>query len=272
MHHAGDAEHGVAAVEQGLDDVAHGHGDGIEGRALALDDLAAGGADVVLDLIQVQLCGEVLAVVQVLAVVGKAHRGDAHGVPRHEGAVAVLTQHEGVHVLVADGEALGDAGAQARAVQQRAGADDAVLRDAGDAVEGVGQHVHRIADEHVQRVRRVLHDLGRDGLEDVDVDLAQLQAGLTGLAGNAGRDDDDVGARGVLIAAGVDLAGLHKRRALADVHGLAQRLLGVDVDHHDLRNQALHGHRICDGGTHAARADDGYFIAHAIHLQCAIDR
>ena len=179
----------------------------------------------------------------------------------------MLAQHEGVHVLVADGQALGDAGAQAGAVQQRAGADDAALRDAGDAVEGVGQHVHRIADEHVQRVGRILHDLGRDGLENVDVDLAQLQAGLAGLAGNAGRDDDDIGARRVLIAAGIDLAGLHERRALADVHGLAQCLLGVDVDHHDLRNEPLHRHGIGDGGTHAACADDCNFVAHAIHLR-----
>ena len=53
-----------------------------------------------------------------------------------------------------------------------------------------------------------------------------------------------------------------ERRALADIHGFTQCLLGIDVNHDNFRYQALHCEGESDGGANAACADNRYFISH----------
>ena len=53
------------------------------------------------------------------------------------------------------------------------------------------------------------------------------------------------------------------RRALADVHGLAERLLLVDVDDYDLVRRVLDRHHESDGGADVARSDDGDLGLHS---------
>ena len=135
-----------------------------------------------------------------------------------------------VDVLRADVEPAGQRGLQAAGVEDGAGADDVVFRHAGNLVEDVGQHVDRVGDDHIERVRRNRDDLGRDVLHDIDVDLRQLQPGLAGLARHAGRDGDDVGIRGRGIVAGTDDGRRAVRNTLIDVQRFAERLRPVDIN------------------------------------------
>ena len=182
--------------------------------------------------------------------------GDVDEAPGHEGGVAVLAVDVRVDILRADAEALGQRRLQTAGVQDRAGADDMALGNAGDLVEHVGQHVDRVGDDDIDRVRRGGGDLRGDVLEDVDVGLRQLQPALPGLAGKTRGDDDDVGARRGVIVAGTDDRRGTERRALINVHRLAERLLLVDVDQDDLGRGTLDHQVVCDRGADAACADN----------------
>ena len=176
--------------------------------------------------------------------------------PGHEGRIAVLAVDVRVDVLRADVEPAGQRGLQAAGVENGAGADDMIFGHAGDLMEHIGQHVDRVGHDDIERVRRDRDDLGRDVLHDIDVDLRQLQTGLTGLARHAGRDDDDVGIGGSGIVAGTDDGRRAVRHALIDVQRLAERLRPVDVDQNDLRCDPLDHQVIRDGCPHIASADN----------------
>ena len=163
-------------------------------------------------------------------------------------------------VVLIDAIVLAQAGAQARRVEDRAGADQVILGNAGELQEGIGQNVDRVADDDIDRVGRILRDLGDDHLGDVHIGLRQLKAGLAGLSGNAGRQDHDVRAGSVAVVAGIDRARVAERRALTDVERLTKRLLAVDVDHHDLGRETHDRQRVGNGRTDAAGSDDCNFV------------
>lgn len=133
------------------------------------------------DLVVVEVDHDALVELDQFLIVGKADRGNLGDRPRHEAGLAVLAENVGVHVLLGNGQILGDAGAQTRGVQQRAGADDAVLRNAGNLAENVGQNVDRVGDDDIGRVRAGADDLGGNLLDDVYVGLRKVDARLAGL-------------------------------------------------------------------------------------------
>ena len=167
----------------------------------------------------------------------------------------MLTVDVRVHILRTDEKALGKRGLEAAGVKNRARADDLVLGKPGNFVEHVGQHVHGIRNEDIDGLRRDAHNLRGDVLEDVDVHLRKLQPGLAGLSRKAGGDDHDVGVCRRLIVARTDDGGRTERRALIDVQRLAERLLLVDVDQHDLRSRTLNHQVVGNGRTDTARAN-----------------
>ena len=168
----------------------------------------------------------------------------------------MLAENVGVHVLLGNGQVLGDAGTQAGGIQQGAGTDDALLRDAGDLAENVSQDIHGVGHDDVGGIGADRGDLGHDALEDVDVGIDQIDTGLAGLAAHAGGDDNDIAALSGIIVAGVYVYRLaEQRRALMDVHGLAHRLIFVDIDDHDFVGDVLE--RKCKSGcrTYGTGAD-----------------
>ena len=180
----------------------------------------------------------------------------------------MLAEDVGVYVLLVDAVILRNARAEAGGVEDRARADDLVLRQLRIAAEDVGQDVDRVRDDDIGRVRCEGRDLRDDRLHDVDVRLREVEAGLPGLARDAGGEDDDIGIAGVPVRPGVDGDGRAERRALPDVERFAEGLLAVDVDHDDLGGQPLHGQRVRDGGTDRSGSDDGDF-GHGIILRRA---
>ena len=85
---------------------------------------------------------------------------------------------------------------------------------------------------------------------------------MPGLAGEAGRHDDDVGARGVRVVVGADDPGVvaDDRRRLGEVEALALRQPLDDVDEDDVREAGL-GDPLGGGGADVAGADDGDLVA-----------
>ena len=85
----------------------------------------------------------------------------------------------GVNIFGADTEPPGQLRLEPGGVQGSTGADDPLLRDAGGLVKDIGQHVHRVGDDDIQRLRRGLGDFGGDVPDDAGVGLNQLQPGLS---------------------------------------------------------------------------------------------
>ena len=127
---------------------------------------------------------------------------------------------------------------QTAGVEHGAGTDDVALGQAGHLDSGVGQNINRVGDDEQNAVEARLLNLGNNGLKDVDVLVNQVQAGLTGLLGSTGGDDDHGGVGDIGIIASVDLHRLGKRHAVRDIQGLALGAVLVHVDEDHLGEQA----------------------------------
>ena len=75
-------------------------------------------------------------------------------------------------------------------------------------------------------------DLGDDGVENVHVLADELQAGLARLLVGPGGNDDEGAVGQVVVGPGVHVHGGDIGQAVAEVHGLALRLVPVGVDEH----------------------------------------
>ena len=106
MHHGRDGHSRSGGTLYALAQMAHGHGHGIERRALVLDDLTAGGLDELLDLLVILLPLDAVAVGRVLLIGVDVVVCDVDKAPGHEGGVTVLAVDVRMHVLRADAEAL----------------------------------------------------------------------------------------------------------------------------------------------------------------------
>ena len=146
-------------------------------------------------------------------------------------------EHERADVLDRYVQLHRDEGAHARRVEHAGHADDALLRELRQLVERLRHRVERVGDGNDDRVRRVLHQLRRDALHDVEVVAHQVVAAHRGGARLARRDDNDVGVRGIGVILGADHIGV----AFLDRHGFQQVqtfALGHafnDVDQYDIR-------------------------------------
>lgn len=94
----------------------------------------------------------------------------------------MFTENIGMNILLRNVKVAGKSETQPRGIQRGTGADDLVFRDAGDFHEHVGDDVHRIADDDVQRVRCGLCDVRCNAFDDIDIRLRQFKARLTGFS------------------------------------------------------------------------------------------
>ena len=242
--------------------MAHGEGHGIEGGTLGLDDHRAGLPHPLHKRLVIAVEADVLRVGGVGGVAAHMVVGNGGQGPGHEGGISVLAVNVGMDVLGADVELPGQLRLQPGRIQHRAGADDPLRGNAGDLVEHIGHHVHRVGDHDVNGLRGVFYNVGGDLLEDVHIGLGQLQPGLPGLPGHAGGDDDNGGTHRILIPPRTDHRRGCKAGALVNIHGLSEGLLLVDVDKQNFRGN-IHGHQVIGNGRpHAARSDDGDFCTH----------
>src|SRR5208337_5562052 len=116
--------------------------------------------------------------------------------------VAVATKDEGGHVLHAHFQFVGDEGAEAGGIEHPRHADDALARKSAELVGRLGHGVQRIRNDNQDAIRRVLHHLADYGLHDAVVRVDKIVAAHSGIAWNAGGDDDDVRNRGVFVIVG----------------------------------------------------------------------
>ncbi len=181
---------------------------------------------------------------------------------RHHG-VAVPTEHQSRHVFDGNAEFPGDEASETRRVEHASHSDHAVLGKTGDLLEGVDHRVERVGDHDHIRVRRVISNSLSDLRHDLEVRGQQIVARHARLAGQARRDDHDVGAGDAFVA--VRAADLrirsHDRSALGHVEGLALGKSFDDVEDHDVTEFAVCNLR----GEYAAdisAADQSNLVTH----------
>ncbi len=172
--------------------------------------------------------------------------------------VAVAAEHEGVRAADGDAELPGDEGPEARRVEHAGHADDALAREAAGLHGHVAHRVERVGDDDQDRVGRDRRGLADDRADDARVLGQQVVAAHARLAGQAGGDDDDVGAGrvGVVVGARDRAVVAHDRRRLGQVERLALGQPLDDVDQDDV-GQASLGDALGGGRADVAGADDG---------------
>ena len=148
---------------------------------------------------------------------------------------------------------------QPRAVQHRAGAEHAVLREPAQLRGGIGENIHGIGDDQQNTIGVVLGDFGNNALENADVLLDQIETRLTRFLSRAGGHDDDRRVGDVLVLARVNAHRLGEGQTVADVEGFSLRLLMADVDQHHLGEQSALHQGECRSRPHESAADNGCF-------------
>ena len=135
------------------------------------------------------------------------------------------------------------------------GKPDALHRDVAHGVE-------RVRDDDQDRVGRVLRGLLDDRPDDPGVLGEQVVAAHARLAGEAGRDDDDVraGRVGVVVRAGDPGVVADDRGRLGQVEALALGQALDDVDEDDVGEARL-GDPLGGRRADIAGADDGDLVA-----------
>ena len=148
-----------------------------------------------------------------------------------------------VHVLHVHAGLLRDQEAQTSGIKVRAGTEHLVGRQAGQLHGHVGDDIHRVRDEHINRVRGDLHHVRDDGLHDVDGRACKIEAGLARLLASARGDDDHVGVTADLNIVGtVDGDGRIEAGAVLHVEHLGlDTLLGDVLENDFARNATLGG-------------------------------
>ena len=159
-------------------------------------------------------------------------------------------------------ELLGDERPEPGRVEHAGHAEDALAREAGGRHRHVAHRVERVRDDDEDRVRRRAPPPTHDGTDDPGVLGQQVVAAHPRLPGEAGRDDDDVAARGVGIVVRAEDPGVvaHDRGRLGEIETLALRQALDDVDQDDVREAGL-GDPLGGGRADVPGADDGDLVA-----------
>ena len=133
--------------------------------------------------------------------------------------------------------------AEARRIEHAGHADDHVVRQAGEFAQRPDHRVERVGDADDEGVGGIGLDALADRLHHLEVDAEQVVAAHARLAGDAGGDDDHVGAGDVGIVVGAGDLGVEAfdRAALRQVERLALGNALDDVEQDDVAQFLLRG-------------------------------
>ena len=106
----------------------------------------------------------------------------------------MTAQHECGDIFHRDVQFLGDEIAESRRIQHAGHADDFIGFKPGSLAQNTDHGVQRIGDADDKRVRAVLLNACSDRFHDLGIDTDQVVAAHARLAGDAGGDNDHVGA------------------------------------------------------------------------------
>ena len=256
MLEVGDRKDGLFIADDRFADAFDRHGDAVVSGTFALDDLIGTVFDPFGDqLLLLFIVPEVFE----HAVVFERQAGDLGAAPGDDLTVAVLADDIGVAVARVDADVVADHGLEAGGVEDRAGPEDAVFRQAAHLDGGIGQDVDRVRDDDQNAADVTFFQFRHDEAEDPDVLFDEVQPGLSRRPGRARGHDDDGRVGNVIVGAGVDVHGPGKGQAVGDVHRLSFGFCLVCVDEDHFREQsALHQ---CEtgGGADESASDHGNF-------------
>ena len=254
LNEAGYGEDGVLVTENGFDNAHESGSNGVVGCAFALDDLIGRIAGI--DKDPLHLLDFVFAVAGFGEVAQLHPRNICQG-PDGDFAVAMLADDPGVNAAGIDAEVVTEQGAEARGIENGAGAEDALRRKSGILQGGVGEHVDGIGGDENDAVGIVASDFGDNLSEDGGVTLHEVETGLAGLLRGACGDYGDGGAGAIRIVSGPDVGGVGEGDGMTQVHGFALGLGAIHVDKDDFSGEATEHERIGKSSAHIAKSDDG---------------
>ena len=261
LEEGGDWQDHVLVAQDRAGDAGERVADAEGGVAFAFDDVVGSVAGVDEHLVHLGVD------VRVGRRLGLQHgaQGDAadgSGGEHGQFGVAVLADDVGVDGRRGDVEVSAQVVPPARGVQDGAGADDLVCRQAGLLPGDVGEHVDWVGGHEVDAVEAVGHDVAVDGFADGGVAGDKVDASLAVALGHAGAVDHERGVAAVLVRAHRDvhvLAG--ERDGVVEVLHLGPDEVLVEVDDGQVVGQSLVKKGVCVGGADSAGADENNLVA-----------
>ena len=249
---AGHGDELVGVGNDRLEDADQDAGHAVVGLALLLDDLVGSLAGALGQSIHgLLVVGDLL----LPAVVLETHASDAGEGPNRQLAVAMLADDDGVDIARVDAVVFSELVTESGSIHRSARANDALHRETGELVGGLGQHVARVRGDDQDRVGGVLCDLGHDALEKAVVCLDKIHTSLTGLLINAGGNNNSRGVGAVFIVTNGDLC-MRIVGGVGKVHDLAERAVLVDIDQDDLGSKMAQEKSVRGRNTNGAGAND----------------
>ena len=185
----------------------------------------------------------------------------------------MFPENVGMDILWIEAHMLSQLRPQAAGIEHGPRTHDLGRRQSRRPDEGIGQHVDRIAHHHIDRVGGYSDHLRHQALDDVDVPLRQVDAGLPRLTRRAYRHDHDIRIRDRIDIPIVNIHRRTQRRALMDIQGLSLGLILIDIHNHNFRSHSIHGQGIGYGcadiaGTQNADLFTHNGIAHFQKIHC----
>ncbi len=169
----------------------------------------------------------------------------------------MLADDVGVHAAWIYAQVLAQQITEAGCIQDGAGADHPLGREARYLPGHVAQHVHRIGGDEQDAGGVVCGDARDDVLENRRVALHQVEPRLPRSLGCSGGHDHHVGPGAIGIVAGPDARRMGERHGVVQVHRLALGALVVNVNQHDFPHQAVEQQRVGKGRADLAGAYHG---------------
>ena len=105
----------------------------------------------------------------------------------------------------------------------------------------------------------MVHHIGCDTFQNINIGLRQIQAGHTGLPCDAAGNDHNIRAFRCIVIAGADDGRRMERSALIDIQCLTKGFVLIDIHQNDLRCNTLHHKVIGNGRADTSRADNTDF-------------
>ena len=173
----------------------------------------------------------------------------------------MLADHVRVHRLRRDVQLAADDLPQPRRIEHRAGADDALGRQARRPRHDLREHVDRVGDDHDESA--VAGESLADVAEEAGVLAQQLEAGFPRLATAAGGDHDRVGVPELVRRGRAHARRRIERGAVRQVHRFALGHLGARVREQQLVREARVKDRDGHAGAYPAGSEDADRELHA---------
>jgi len=256
-----NGKNAVLITEDGARNACHGESNRPVGGTFIVDDVVGGVTNGLLDA--VLLSRPVGTDTADRAVLVEGHTGDVGHGPGGKLGVAMLAEDIGVDVVDINAAVVAEEVAEAGAIEDGAGADDAFFAAFPRVLDGgIGHDIDGIGGDEDDGGGSGCCDVRHNSAHDGGVTLNEVETGLARFLGGASGDDDELGVSVIGRFARIDGDSWEVGLAVDEVKNVPTGELFVLVNESDLIGDAALGKGVTIGGADSAGTNDNNLAAY----------